>query len=78
VTNLFHRQKFDSRSTFGKNYRDIILHNTDYSTPYKVPTGEEWRVPLIRDLIYIKDNRAALEHFTAEAITMFLEEACCT
>ena len=78
VTNLFHRQKFDSRSTFGKNYRDVILHNTDYNEYYNVPTGEEWRVPLVRDLLDIRDNHASLEHFTAEALWEFLEEACCS
>jgi hypothetical protein len=78
VINLFNRQKFDSRSTFGKNYREIIVHQLDFSENYNVPAGAEWRVPFIRELMDIKANRATLEHFTAEAVSMFLNEACCT
>ena len=78
VIDLFNRQKFDSRSIFGKNYRDIIANNIDFGENYNVPLGGEWRVPLIRDILDIRANQATLEHFSAEAVSMFLTEACCT
>ena len=78
VINLFHKLKFDSRSTFGKNYRDIVLQKIDFSVNYNTPMDAEWRIPLIRDLLDIRDRQATLVNFSAEAVSQFLHEACCT
>ena len=78
MINLFHKLKFDSRSTFGKNYRDIVLQKIDFSVNYNTPMDAEWRIPLIRDLLDIRDRQATLVNFSAEAVSQFLHEACCT
>ena len=78
VISLLHKQKFDSRSTFGKNYRDFKVNNVDFSVNYNTPVEAEWRVPLIRDLLDIRNKQATLVNFAPEAVNDFLNEACCT
>ena len=36
ITLLYHLQKTDCRSTFGKNYRNVIVENKDISQPYEI------------------------------------------
>ena len=66
VTNLLDLQKYDFRSTFGKNCRllcaelkvnnmtDINIH--DISMPIKTPDTELYRLPLLIDILKLRDN----------------------
>ena len=66
VTNLLDLQKYDFRSTFGRNCRllcaelkvnnmtEINIH--DISMPIKTPDTELYRLPLLIDILYLRDN----------------------
>ena len=49
---------------------------------YKIPEGEEWRVPLIESLLEVKAGNWAIEFdeeedtLNGDAVTLMLERAC--
>ena len=78
----------DQRTVVGKTTRllsDTCGEEAEYLTSYKVkkslsyfdtPEGQEWRAPLIRELISIRDGQLGLQGFTAEEIKMLLDYQC--
>ena len=78
VIHLFNLQKFDSRSIFGKNYKNIIVFKRDFSVNYTVPLESKWRIPFVEELLDIRANKVRLEHFPVEAISVILKEVCCS
>ena len=86
VLHLFCIQKSDLRSTFGYNCHklsqdlqvdcvdDINSRNISY---FKIPNGEEWRLPFLFDLLQLKN--APLENFNlnVDEIETFMEVICC-
>ena len=78
VVHLFHKQKYDSRSVFGKNYKSYMVYKTDFLTNYRVPPNGEQRLAIVRQLLNIRDHNVDVGNFPAEALTLFLREACCT
>ena len=43
---------------------------------FDTPEGEEWRAPLVRELISIRDGQLDLQGFTAEEIKTLLDNLC--
>ena len=78
VLHLFHLQKFDYRSTFGKNYLNIILLKRNYGVNYKCPIGEEWRFPLIKELLQVQFGEKTLNHLDSAEIDALLVDVCCS
>ena len=77
VIMLYHKQKFDCRSTFGRNYRDIILHNQNSNLPYEVPMNCEWKINLIKELMEVRNNNLSIEIFQIPEVETILIELCC-
>lgn len=71
VRNLFHLQKHDTRSTFGRNcfklirecnvthFDDININNI--KMPIKTPETEGWRLPFVQELLSIKRGNHAVD-----------------
>ena len=78
VLHLFEKQKLDNRSSFGRNYNNIIIYNKDYSKNYKVSVDNEWRIALVSDLVQMKLNSSQLLNFNQDEIQMMLVHACCS
>ena len=80
VKTLLHTQRSDMRSTFGRNcqyIRDLcdvqnIKDANINTTFYPVPIGEEWRVPLIRELLDAHD----LPNLNTTEIMTIINFAC--
>ena len=64
VLHLYHKQKYDLRSTFGRNFSNIILNKKNYYLNYTCPVGDEWKIPMIKELLEIKNNNRTLDFFT--------------
>ena len=81
---LLHRiQSADWRSSYGRNYMNIIkmTQATDMETvdPMNIvvnpiPPGEEWRLELLSDLLVARDSRP--DFLSLEQINLCLEEVC--
>ena len=78
--------KMDVRSTTGKNLRYLMLKTANltkeeldaYDEPYKVVPAEEiWRIPMIEELVGIRNGERSIELTTSE-IDNLIEYACCT
>ena len=52
---------------------NMIKRNTRY-----VPDGEEWRAPLIRELVLARDGDLSLQGFSKEEINVLIENVCVT
>ena len=87
--------KSDVRSVTGSNLRKILLDTGHSIIPgvtkkmsldnyrvYKIPEGEEWRVPLIDSLLEVKAGNWAIEfdeeedNFDGNAVKLMLDRAC--
>ena len=83
---LFLRQRGDLRSTFGRNcqhIKDICnvqnvnnanLHNFQ---AYPVPPQDAWRLPLIEELIYIRDHLINVDNLTSRELGLVMEQVAC-
>ena len=66
VRNLFNIQRFDLRSSFGRNCRYLcrefdaasvdLISKEDISMPIVTPEYEKWRVPYLHKLMQIRDS----------------------
>ena len=77
VVFLFSKQRYDSRSTFGRNYKNILLHKRKL-TNYTIPENEEWKIKIIKDLIEVIENKAIIEHLSTEDVKAMLADIACT
>ena len=77
VLHLYHKQKYDLRSTFGRNFSNIILNKKNYYLNYTCPVGDEWKIPTIKELLEIKNNNRTLDFFTTDDIQFILRNLCC-
>ena len=88
VLHLYRIQRYDLRSTFGKNYYNAFLNPKDYENNYRCPLGEEWKIPIIKELLNVKLGNlqikclklgnSVLGEFTKEEINSILIELCCS
>ena len=44
VLHLLNKQKLDSLSTFGRNYKNILIYKKDPSVAYVFPEAEKWEI----------------------------------
>ena len=78
VMHLFEKQKFDNRSSFGRNYNNIIVSKIDFARNYTVSLDNEWRIPLVIDLVKTKLSSNQSFNFNPDEIDMMLVHACCS
>ena len=78
VLNLFNKQKLDCRSTFGKNYNNIIILNKNYGKNYDVPKNCEWKVNMINELVLVRSCESQILEFTPDEIEVMLVDLCCS
>ena len=50
------------------------VRNMCYFPP---PPGEEWRIPLVKELLDIKDEQLEVPGISTEDIDQIIEEICC-
>ena len=65
VIHLFHKQKYDTRSTFGRNYRSVFISQPEL-VDYITPDNEKWKINVIKELIDVRDGRATVSNIPAE------------
>ena len=90
LRNAFESLKADCRSTTGANIRNIMLEcNADLLKPpsadevknlkfQPVPSGEEWRIDVIKHLLKIRDNGMEDAALNNDELTTMLEHLCTT
>ena len=78
----------DQRTVIGKTTRLLsdrcgveaqLLTSYDVKKSLKyfdTPEGQEWRAPLVRELISIRDGQLGLHGFSAEEIKILLDNLC--
>ena len=76
VVHLFNKQKYDSRSTFGKNFKNILLYKTELRG-YNTLTSDKWKVPLLKELLDVRKNNGVIENLTTEEVTSLITEIAC-
>ena len=87
VRNLFHLQKHDVRSSFGRNChylcREFDATSVDsiarehITMPIKTPENELWRVPFLKELLQVRDGHADID-MTPGDINNFIDHVCCS
>ena len=77
VLQLFHKQKYDSRSSFGKNYKDIFIYKKEL-TEYLTPESDKWKVPVIKELLEVMDKKSIISDFSTDELRCFLADIACT
>ena len=84
IRTLYKYQSTDNRSCYGRNIRNICRDagTSDISAVEltniqvnPVPVGEEWRVPLLKDLI--NDQHAYDSFFTKGQTEVLMNIVCC-
>ena len=77
VIYLYNIQKYDSRSTFGNNYRNVIAQPKDILQPYRIPPEDKWKLSVIEELILVKCNRMKKPVLSYDDCDIILRELCC-
>ena len=54
---------------------NTIKRNVQY---FNAPVGEEWRAPLIRELLLARDGELLLQGFSKKEVIMLIEDVCVT
>ena len=75
VLHLFHKQCYDSRSIFGRNYRSVVVFKNDLPQ-YNIPEDQKGNIDLIKELIDISENKAGIENLSAEELRCILVDVC--
>ena len=79
VNYLFHVQKLDSLSVFGRNYKNILLNKDTLPSAYDIPHGDEWKLRLLQEILEIKYGDKNLDNFSINMLNTILNEICsCT
>ena len=87
VVQLFHIQRLDVRSTFGRNCQNICefakcskVDNVRGSmlTVNPIPEDQAWRLPLIKELLDTRNGGLTINYTTTEDITTALDFLCYT
>ena len=76
VNNLFHVQKLDSLSVFGRNYKFILVNKNRLPSAYNIPDEDTWRLPLIREILDIKYGDKNLDNFSGNMLDIILNQIC--
>lgn len=84
ITLLHNAQCSDMRSVYGRNIRNICMEakvhnilqvNCNSIDINPVPAGEEWRLPLLLDLLHCRDNNPGF--LTNDEIQLMMDHTCC-
>jgi hypothetical protein len=81
--------KFDCRSTTGRNLRKIMLttgHDVynkadidfEMKTFYRVLASENWRIPIIKDILRVKHSDFTINNFNVDELDQMLKVVCCS
>ena len=78
----------DARSITGSNLRNVVLLTKKSSIPelvpddiaemkyHKIPDDEKWKIPIIKELIEVKNKMLEVETFRMAEIDQVLEYLC--
>ena len=77
ITFLYHIQKTDCRSTFGKNYRNVMIENKNISQPYEVNENNMWKLNFIEELILVKSRKITVPGVGDGDVEVMLHDLCC-
>ena len=77
VLHLYHKQKHDSRSIFGRNYKNICIHKTNVIHPYIIPDGHTWKVNVVKELLSVRSENLFVPEFDDDDLQVILQELCC-
>ena len=75
VLHLLSIQKFDLRSTFGKNYARYSV-NGDVGNEFRTPEGETWRVPIINELMEVARGSVEVPGFELNELKYLINTIC--
>ena len=79
VINLFHTQKLDSRSVFGRNYKNILIRKKEIPAAYRTPENVKWKISLINEICDIKFGSMIIkiiDNFSLNMLDLILKEIC--
>ena len=76
VIHLFHKQKLDSRSVFGRNYKNILILKKGIPAAYKTPENQGWKISLIKEICDVKFGVIGIEDFPRNMLDAILQEIC--
>ena len=86
ILHLFCIQKSDVRSTFGYNCRKFIEEfqgnsideiNCKNISMFKIPEGEEWRLPFLFDLLHLRKGSLENIDINKNEINTMIDFICC-
>ena len=77
VLHLCNMQKHDSRSIFGKNYKDIFIFKKDVTVPYVTAVEDAWKINFVKELISLRCNQMFVPEFEDRDLEDMLQELCC-
>ena len=87
VRHLFNKQRYDCRSTFGRNCYNISkeykvlspssidVSNISVAMPMDIPEIESWRLPLISDLLGLREHDDC--DIPTDQLLIMLQSVCC-
>ena len=82
---LLRTQRSDLRSTFGRNCENIRnicdvqnIKDAKVNQLYPVPDGEEWRLPVLKELMNIRDGALYIQTMQPEELTVRIGYICCS
>ena len=78
VLYLYKIQRYDSRSIFGSNYRNVIGQPKDITQPYRIDAENEWKLKYIDELISVKSNIKVIPGFSYDDCDNMLQQLCCS
>ena len=76
VIHLFHKQKLNSRSVFGRNYKNILILKKGIPAAYKTPENQGWKISLIKEICDIKFGIIGIDNFPRNMLDAILQEIC--
>ena len=79
--------EYDTRTVTGRNLRNILLRTnqddvrqlkpSDYIAKYRdIPTEEEYRVAVVKEIVEIKNHQLEVEGFTDYELDCILNHVC--
>ena len=81
---LLRTQRSDLRSTFGRNCENIRnicdvqnIKDAKVNQLYPVPDGEEWRLPVLKELMKIRDGDLYSQNMQLDELTVRIGYICC-
>ena len=77
VLHLFNKQKYDSRSIFGRNFKDICIFKRNTSHPYMMRDTDEWKIKIVKEIISLRCHNMFVPGSEEDELQLILQELCC-